>query len=150
MSLFLIVGLFVLSSGRRSVGGQHIHYHSTIACLDAVPIPADILIDSSLSQTVLQENTAVFVIGKAFVPSTADHGPILIDSLHVAPIPGDPSDHASYRPHIPSFPFPVIIAQGSVASANATDSSGTLSFALAVSDYVRSSVKRSTLLSVLP
>jgi hypothetical protein len=148
--LFLIVGLFVLSSGRRSLAGQHIHYHSTVACLDALPIPADIRIDSSLSEPVLQDNTAVFVIGKVFVPSSGDHGPILIDSLQVAPIPGDPNDHATYRRHIPSFPFPVVIAQGSVASANATDSSATLSFALAVSDYVHSSVKRSTVLSVLP
>ena len=81
------------------------------------------------------------------MPSRSEHGPILLDALQVSPIPGNPDD-VSYDTHVPSFPIPVVIAQGSVASASSTDLCATLSFPLAVSDYVWSSVKRSTVLSV--
>jgi hypothetical protein len=147
MPLFVLVSLFFLQSGRRSHDGLHVHYDTTVACLEGLPIPADVVVECSPSQPLLRDNTAAFVIGRTFVPSCSEHGPILRDALQVSPIPGNPDD-ASYDTHVPSFPIPVVIAQGSVASASSTDSCATLSFPLAVSDYVRSSVKRFTVLSV--
>ncbi|KAH9984944.1 hypothetical protein BJV77DRAFT_1034934 [Russula vinacea] len=145
MPLFVLVGLFFLQSGRRSHDGHHVHYDTTVACLEGLPIPADVIVECSPSQPLLRDNTAAFVIGRTFVPSRGERGPILLDTLQVSPIPGDPDD-ASYDTHVPSFSIPVVIAQGSVASASSTDSCATLSFPLAVSDYVWSSVKRSTVL----
>ena len=147
MPLFVLVSLFFLQSGRRSHDGHHVHYDTTVACLEGLPIPADVIVECSPSQPLLRDNTAAFVIGGTFVPSRGECGPILLDALQVSPIPGDPDD-ASYDTHVLSFPIPVVIAQGSVASASSTDSCATLSFPLTVSDYVRSSVKRSTVLSV--
>ena len=146
MPLFILVGLFFLHLGRRSIDSLHIHYDTTVACLEGLPIPADLMVDCCPTEPVLQENTAAFVIGRTFVPSRS--GPILVDAVQVSPIPGNPQE-PSYERHIPSFPVPVMIAQGTVASASSTNSCATLSFPLAVSDYVRSSVKRSTVLSVL-
>ena len=79
--------------------------------------------------------------------SHGERGPILLDALQVSPIPGDPDD-VLYDTHVLSFPISVVIAQGSVTSASSTDSCATLSFPLAVSDYVWSSVKCSTVLSI--
>ena len=148
MPLFILVGLFFLHLGRRSIDGLHIHYDTTVTCLEGLPIPADLMVDCSPTEPVLQENTAAFMIGRTFVPSRSERGPILVDAVQVSLIPGNPQE-PSYERHIPSFPIPVVIAQGSVASASSTNSCATLSFPLAVSDYVRSSVKRSTVLSVL-
>lgn len=148
MLLFILVGLLFLQCGRHSRDSLHVHYDMTIACLDRQPIPADIIIKCSPTQSVLQDNTAAFVIGRTFVPSRSERSPILLDALQVSLIPGDP-DQPSYERHLPSFPVPVIITQGSVASASSTDLCVTLSFPLTFSNYVCSSIRRSTVLSIL-
>ena len=143
MSLFLLVGLFVFKSGHRAADDEHVQYQTTVACLQQLPIPANISVRSALTEPILQDGTAVFVIGRTFVPSHSATGPILIDAVKIAPVPGDPTDE-HYHQHTPTFPVPFVIAEGTIASADATGPSAALSFPLAVSDYVRSSVKSST------
>ncbi|KAH9983686.1 hypothetical protein BJV77DRAFT_1041548 [Russula vinacea] len=94
MPLFVLVGLFFLQSGRRSHDGHHVHYDTTVACLEGLP---SLQTSSSMFSvtTPPARQTAAFVIGRT----------------------------------------------SCLARASSTDSCATLLFPLAVSDYVRSSVK---------
>ena len=73
---------------------------------------------------------------------------ILIDTLQIAPIPGNPSYPEPYQCRIPSYPIPTIITQGTMSSVTATDPSATLSFALAISNFVCSGIKLLTVVFV--
>ena len=120
------------------------------ACLSCAPPPPCSSSSTAPEDAVFADGTVAFVIGKTFIPPPHATRPIAINSIQIAPIPGNPSDTASYHSHIPHYPVPTIIAQGSVAPATATDHSAILSFALAISDYVPGSKNTSTILSVSP
>jgi hypothetical protein len=146
--MFLIVGLFPLTSGRRACSVNTTSYNTAVACFQTIPIPAILHTPPSSDDTVLQDGTVAFLVGKLFIPPPHAHTPIAIDAVEIAPIPGDPSDSPSYRSCIPHYPVPTIIAEGTVAAANCTDHSAVLAFPLAVSDYVRSNMAPSTILFV--
>lgn len=145
LSLFFLVGLFTFASGQCTGDQQHVQYKTTIACLQQLPIPADISIECASSDLILQDGTTMFLISRTFVPSCSDTRPILTDTLQIAPIPGNPTDKQSYQHHMPTFCILFVITQGTVASADTTGPSATLSFPLAMSNYIQSSVKSSTL-----
>ena len=136
MSLFIIISLFPLSAGERTENAQTITYTSSIVCLDGTPVPASVHVPSCLSNPVLQYGTVALLIGTIFIPPCHDTNPIMIDIIHFAPFPGDPSNASQYAASIPNFPSPVVISQGTLSTVSAADSGSTVAFALAVSEYV--------------
>ena len=148
MSLFVIIGLFPLSASECTENAQTITYTSSVVCLDGTPIPASVHVPSSPSNPVLQNGTVALLIGTIFVPPRRDTNPIMIDVIHFAPFPGDPSNTSQYAASIPNFPSPVVIGQGTLSTMLAADSGSTVVFTLAVSEYVCGRVRTSTVESV--
>jgi hypothetical protein len=146
--MFLIVGLFPLTSGTRLHVGHIVSYKTAVATFKTTPVDAVLHVPTAPEDTILGDGTVAFVIGKTFIPPPHSCRPIAINSIQIAPIPGNPSDPTSYQTHIPHYPIPTVIAQGAVAPATATDWAGVPSFALAVSNYVRGGANTSTVVSV--
>lgn len=96
-----------------------------------------------MNDVVLQDDTIVFLIAKAFVPSGNDPGNILLEAIRLAPFPGNPKD-PSYVKSVPDFFSPAIFAHGTVCGEYNGESTATVLFPTTVSDYVRGSNKTTT------
>jgi hypothetical protein len=90
---------------------------------------------SPVNDTVLQDNTIVILITKAFVPSGKDPGNILVEAIHLAPFPGNPKD-PNYVNSVLDFLSPAVFAQGTVCGEQSRESTGMVTFPTTVSDYV--------------
>ena len=151
MSSFLLIGFFALAGGKRlpSVNPTsasktwHSHYDSTLQCLSNTLLPTRIRIYSRIHDPVFPDDTLAFVGGKCVVTADSE---VLIDAYFVQPVPGNCTDE-DYQDHCPDFPFPLVTALGQVlphTTTPATDSPIKI-FSLSVKDYVRDSVKATTL-----
>jgi hypothetical protein len=133
MSLFIIIGLFSLSAGEHTDNGQTIAYTSAVVCLDNTPVPASVHIPARPNEAVLQNGTIALLIGRIFIPPRGARHPIMIDVIHAAPFPGEPSNPSEYAANLPIFRTPIVIGQGTVSTVSSANSGSTIAFALAVS-----------------
>lgn len=99
---------------------------------------------SPVNDTILQDNTIVFLIAKAFVPSGNDPGNILLEAIHLTPFPGNPKN-PNYVNSVPDFSSPAVFAHGTVSDEQSRESTGTVTFLTTVSNYVRGSNKQTTI-----
>ena len=148
MSLFIIIGLFSLSAGEHTDNGQTIAYMLAVVYLDNTPVPASIHIPARPNEAVLQNGMIALLIGRIFIPPRGAHHPIMIDVVHAAPFPGEPSNPSEYAANFPNFRSPIVIGQGTVSTISSANSSSTIAFALAVSEYVHGRVRTLTVESV--
>ena len=148
MSLFIIISLFSLSAGQHTNNGQTIAYSLAVVCLDNTPVPASVHIPAQPNEAVLQNGTITLLIGRIFIPPCGAHHPIMINVVHAAPFPGEPSNPSEYAANLPNFHTPIVIGQGTVSTISSANSGSTIAFALAVSDYVHGRVRTSTIESV--
>jgi hypothetical protein len=146
--MFLIIGLFPLASGTRLRVSHTVAYKTAVVSFNTAPVNAVLYVPSAPEDAILNDGTVTFVVGKTFIPPPHSTRPIAIDSIQIAPIPGNPAEPMLYHSHIPHYLVPTIIAQGAVAPTTATDAAAAPSFTLAVSDYIRGSMHSSSLLSV--
>ena len=130
-----------------SMGIWHVHYNTALTCQDLPLLPAELRNCSPVINTVFQDDTVTFVMAKAYVPPGNVAGNILLEAIHITPLPGDPSDD-SYDEHMPDFPYPIVFGLGTVSSSVETFSDGRISFPVSLSDYVRGNLKQSVLQSV--
>ncbi|KAG6826427.1 hypothetical protein H0H92_015821 [Tricholoma furcatifolium] len=130
MSVFSIIGFFVLNDGHRVatpkvVNGvernvYYIHYTSSIACSLGSAIPADLRIFSSSPDpsAILPHRTVAFVSAKAQCPS--DDGVAFLDAYYMVPFRGDVNDDF-YQEPIPDLRYPLVWVIGHVISMSKKD-----------------------------
>jgi hypothetical protein len=153
MSTFSVIGFLGLANGRRETTSkvgrdkkdvriQHIHYDTSLLCIDGSGITAELRTFSTTSDTILRDHTVAFVIAKChFVP----HQTALLEAYYIAHVPGNPNSD-TYEDHIPDIPIPFVFCIGHVlGNVPMPDDSGLKSFALNVSEYVRDEQKSSIL-----
>ena len=125
-STVLTFGLFSLARGNRiSVPRNRgnsvvaptntnvtffMNYVSTFQCRLDDFLGTDVRVYSPRYDVPLPDNTVVFLVGRI---CTSAGGNALIDVLHLAPFPGDPSD-PDYDSHLPDEPNPYIVILGVV------------------------------------
>jgi len=155
MSCFLILGFFALLSGQwvctaitkvdgLSTSIWHIHYEMALTCQEPPSLPAELRNYSPVNDTVFQDNTVTFMLAKVYVPPGNIAGNVLLEAIHVVPLPGDPSDK-SYNKHLPNFPYPLKLGLGTVTSLVETLPDGCISFPVSLSDYMQGNLKQSVL-----
>jgi hypothetical protein len=158
MSSFIMSGFFGLASGRRvrteiskSNGSTQAAYYMTyvtsIECTNSDPVSAELRKYSPPGDSVLRDDTIAFVIAKAFVPPGTVAGNILLEAIHIAPVPGDPGS-PKYENCVPHFQFPAGFVHGTVAGESEGDPNSVVTFPVSVSDYVRGSTMQTTLTCV--
>lgn len=159
MSAFIISGFFSLTSGRRirtdvarpngtSQGVYYVHYETIVQCSQSGPISAELRKYSPPGESVLQNDTIAYVVAKAYMPPPNMPRTFLLEAIHIAPEPGDPSSD-DYEDSVPDFPFPSFFIQGTVSEEHKVDEGGIVNFPVNVSDYVRGNNKKSTVTYVL-
>ena len=158
MSAFIISGFFSLTSGRRirtdvprsngtSQGVYHVYYETIVQCSQTDLITAELRKYSPPGETVLQNDTIAYVVAKAYMPPPSMPRTFLLEAIHIAPEPGDPTSD-DYEESVPDFPFPSFFIQGTVSDEHKVDEGGVVNFPVNVSDYVRGNNKKSTVMYV--
>jgi hypothetical protein len=156
---------FTKRSGEKGTV-THTYYKTAVACRKPPEIPADLRIPSRvddpsetpdtklpadlrvftrLTDPIYPDFTLAFVIAKSYIPAGDVPGDLLLDALYIAPFPGDPGDREEYDNALPDFRWPVIFGLGTVAGSSDDEPDGQVSFPVAVSEYVRGSMKSSTI-----
>ena len=168
MSSCTIVGFFELTHGIRTCtdikkadgttfATWHVYYDTSVICSDSVSLPAELRKYSPPKEPILANDTVAFVVAKLNVPQAAGKeskdsdpqtGNVLLEALHIVPIPGDPTVD-SYQAHLPDFVRPLIFALGTIAANPEGPADGVVTFPLAVFDFVRGGMKECTLRYVL-
>jgi len=144
MSSFLINGFFGLANGRREFitkAGRsghdmrvyHVHYTTTIQCLDSTSIPADVRVYSSGTDMILADNTVAFVLAKLFIKQDRSAE---MDAICLSQVPGDPESD-TYEDSIPDVQIPFVFGIGQVSRLVDSMGGGYKRFQLTVSEYVR-------------
>ena len=158
MSTFIVSGFFSLTSGRRvrsevprpngsSQGVYHIYYDTTVQCTQTGPISAELRKYSPPGEPVLQNDTIAYVVAKAYMPPVNMPRIILLEAIHIASEPGDPTSD-EYEDSVPDFPFPSIFVQGTTSAEHKGDDGGVIHFPVTVTDYVRGHNKKSNIVYV--
>ena len=158
MSTFTLTGFFGLTSGQRvhtelpkpngsTQGVYYVHYVTSLNTAQTGAISAEIRKYSPPHDIILQNDTIVFVVAKAYVPPGDTTGNMLLEASHIIPVPGNPNSDG-YEDLVPDFRFPLIFAQGTVTGEHTETEGGIVTFPVTVSDYVRGATKLSTLLCV--
>ena len=161
MSSLIFVGIFVLRDGRTVTtsftkrSGEmgtvtHALYTTSVVCRLPPDLPAELRMYYRATDSLYADRTVALVIAKGYVPPGDVAGDLLLDAIHVAPLPasGDPNDE-DFPQTLPNFEWPLIFALGSVSGASATLPEGQVSFPVSASEFVRSSTKSTTLLCAL-
>ena len=168
MSSCTIVGFFELTHGIRTrtdikkadgttLATWHVYYDTSVICSDSVSLPAELHKYSPPKEPILANDTVAFVVAKLNIPQAAGKeskdpepqtGNVLLEALHVVPIPGDPTVDG-YQAHLPDFIRPLIFALGTIAANPEGPADGVVIFPLAVFDFVRGGMKECTLRYVL-
>jgi hypothetical protein len=154
MSSLFFVGFFSLHAGRRvktsytkrngdKRSAWHAHYKAAVRCRNSSDLPAEVRVYSPYD-AIYSDNTFAFIIAKGFVPPANVGGEILLDAMHVAACPGNPADD-NYRDSLPDFRWPSIFAFGNVSAPPTELPNRQVRFPISVSEYVRGSVKQSTI-----
>lgn len=155
MTAFIISGFFSLTSGRRirtdvprpngtTQGVYYVHYDTVVQCSQTGPISAEVRKYSPPGEAVLQDDTIAYVTAKAYMPPPNMPRTLLLEAIHIAPEPGDPTSD-SYEESVPDLPFPSVLIHGTVSSEHKVNDGGVVIFPVTVSDYVRGNNKISTI-----
>lgn len=112
------------------------------------PISAELRRYSPPNDAVLADDTIAFVIAKVYVPPANVPGSILLEAIHIAPVPSDPTSD-TYEDTVPNFHYPAVFAQGTVLNNHQEKQSGLVTFPMNVSDYIRGTTKQLTLQCVI-
>ncbi|KAG6825580.1 hypothetical protein H0H92_003200 [Tricholoma furcatifolium] len=151
MSVFCMVGFFVLNDGHRVMTPKlvngvernvyYIHYTSSIACSLGSSIPADIRIFSSTPDpsAIHPHGTVAFVSAKVQTPS--DDGMAFLDAYYVVPFRGDVNDDF-YQEPIPDLRYPLVFVIGHVTKMSKKDEIQDVR--LRVGEYIRDAMAFST------
>jgi hypothetical protein len=157
MSTFILTGFFGLLSGRRvrsevtrSDGSSqtlyHVHYITSVTCSTS-SVSADLRKYSPPNDIILRDNTIAFLVAKCYIPPANVPGNILLEAIHIAAVPGDPSS-PGYEDSVPDFPFPAAFAQGLVTGDYQMNPEKAASFSFTLSDYVRGQTRQSAVTHV--
>ena len=146
MSLFTLIGFLALTGGKRVVSTKlskvfYCFYTTTIQCSGSVDIPAEIHIYNPYNDIPYADDTIAFVIAKAFCPP---NDTALLDAYHLVPVPGNPTEMEYELQHVPDCPYPFASGIGAVSGTEVLADGVTKAFSIVVSDYVRDSIKSST------
>ena len=159
MSTFTTVGGFGLTFGCRirtevsksngtTQAVYYMYYITSINCAMLGPISAELHRYSPPNDAVLADDTIAFVIAKVYVPPANVPGSILLEAIHIAPVPSDPTSD-TYEDTVPNFHYPAVFAQGTVLNNHQEKQSGLVTFPMNVSDYIRGTTKQLTLQCVI-
>lgn len=89
------------------------------------------------------------MVAKAYFPAgECEAAPVLLDAIHLCPMPGDPT-LANYDDMLPDFCNPLVLAMGSVAEPPINRAGGALTFPITVTEFVRGGMKESIVQYVL-
>ncbi|KAG6371081.1 hypothetical protein JVT61DRAFT_10621 [Boletus reticuloceps] len=151
MSSLLVLGFFGVGAGRRvsqqkpgSKKIYHCFYTTSFPSTGDADqrYPAEIRVYSRFNDTVLPDNSVVFIVAKGFFVL---HEPILLEATTFVPVPGDPTD-TSYDNNVPDLTTPLIIGLGVVPTPFEILSDGKSKTCTVVSsDYVRDVIKQSSI-----
>ena len=136
----------------RKVRGREVHSSYTVyttaihGSLHPSSAPAKLRVWSTSSDVVYEDNTIIFVIAKLY---THTNNSILLDSMYIGNVPGDPesSTYEEAVPNIGGGPFVMIL--GPVVKVADTRASPLKTFTVGASEYVRDKLKYSQILYVL-
>ena len=148
MSFITIVSFFGLSA--RDKTDNFIFYDTSIECSGSVhPIPAELRRYPLPEEPKIVDNAVVNLTAKIFVPCMNPPQPILLDALETEVFPGDPID-PDYLTRVPLTKCPKIFANGVVSDSDQSSTDCVVTFLLTASEFVRNSVKQTTLLYTFP
>ena len=150
MSSLSVVGFFSLVSGHvvkspaPSKSTSYVHYSSAWTSSDGSSVPVDIRV-FSIGDHILADYTTALIIGNFYIPETSH--PILIDSTHIYPVPGDPLDVESYEKSQPDFLYPLVHVVGHVTIVSGDNDlfDNRKWFMARVSAYIRGEQKSTTI-----
>jgi hypothetical protein len=156
MSSLIFVGVFALKDGRRvqlpytkrsgeQSSREYSHYSTAVVCRQPPELPAELRIYSRSNDIIFPDDTAALIIAKAYIPPGDTAGDLLLDALNVAPFPGNPASD-DYDVALPDFLWPLIFGLGTVSGPCGELPEGKASFPVTMSEYVRGSVKQSSVL----
>ena len=146
---FSVIGFLGLANAERVASSKpngkevwHCFYTTTLQCSSGIDIPAKIRIYSPFNDVVHVNDTVAYVIARAFCPPNK---PVLLDTYHIFPVPGNPANGAEYKSRVPDCPHPFVSGIGIVSGRAKVLADGvTKFFPVVVSDYVQESKKVST------
>lgn len=148
MSSFTVFGFFGLAGAERVATTRptgkdvwHCLYTTSLQCSSGIQIPAKICIYSPFNDVIHPDHTIAFIIAKAFCPPNEI---ALLDAYHIFPVPGNPGDE-DYELLAPDCPHPFVTGIGTVSGrAEVLADGATKVFSVIVNEYVRDSVRTST------
>ena len=144
MSFICIVGMFGLSA--RDKSDNFVFYDTSIECSGSPhPIPAELRRYPLAEEPRIVDGAVANITAKLYVPCMNPPQPILLDALETEVFPGDPSDE-DYLARIPVTKSPTIFANGVVSDSNQSSTDSIVTFLLTASEFVRNSLKQTTLL----
>ena len=116
MSSLTIVGFFSLCGGHVSPAPASARktttfafYSSHIIFLDNSDTLVEVRSFLPPREFSFPDHTVAFIHGNLFIPDSMDCK-ILLDTVHIVPVPGNPADREIYNAHLPNFWSPLIVA----------------------------------------
>jgi len=155
MSALSVIGYFSLLNGHVEKASDglkstsYVHYSSAWPCSDGSNPPVNIRI-FSIADHILADYTTALIIGNFHIPSLS--GDILLDVIHMFPVPGDPLDSENYDKSLPDFLYPFVHVIGHVnAVSTKTDLFNCCKwFTVTASAFVRGGIRNTTIRHVYP
>ena len=155
MSSFIIVGFLGLTSGCRVRSDVtrpdgtplvlwHVIYDTCIICAQPPSLPAELQKYSPINDVVYPDDTVAFVVAKAYVPPVNISKTVLLDTILMIPVPGDPSS-TEYDERVPDLCTPLVFGIGTVAAAHDSAPNTPVYFPTTVSEFVRGSPKQTVI-----
>jgi hypothetical protein len=130
-SSFVIMGFFEIAQLHEPIG-TGAFYSTSIQCIDGSRIAAEIRMPGIQSHH-LPNDTVVFLIAHMAI---VENLPILLESIYVSAIPGDPS-YVDYQVPIPDMENPFVVVLGTVSSTPSIAQGHDRQFGVATSAPVR-------------
>lgn len=152
MSSLISFGFFAVAEGIReavqkpgsSSTTYYCFYTTSVQCSSGVSLPAKLQVYSPFNDIILEDNTVVFAIFRAYFLPT-QNSTILLDALHFCALPGDPKDDDYEASHLPDCPIPFVIGVGSVPFRHEMLSDKvSKAFSVVCSEFIRDGMKTST------
>jgi hypothetical protein len=155
MSSLLLAGVFSLHGGRRAQtsykkrngensSAWHAYYKTAVVCQSPPLLPAEVRVYSRAQDVLYPDHTVALLFAKAFVPPANVGGEILLDAMHVAAFPGNPTTD-NYDDSLPDFHWPLVFAAGNVNTRPVELPNSHVAFSISVVEYVRGTPQQSTI-----
>ncbi|KAI6001407.1 hypothetical protein EDD15DRAFT_2158784 [Pisolithus albus] len=144
MSSLIVFGFFCVSGSCRipslkpgSMSNScYTCYDTAIHASAGNSLQAEIIVEGVFSDAVIADHSVVFVVGKAYLPSTAACERGLLEAMYFVPLPGDPSCDV-YKFILPQWNAAFVLGLGRVTSSFASHDDGHHnSISVSCSDYV--------------